>query len=62
MTKVNTLVAVIAFYAFLACVIFPVVFYYAFDKSLVTAGNGYVAGSLLSIMLWFVYGNKLVRA
>ena len=61
MTKVNTFVGVIAFYAFLACVLFPVVFYYAFNKSLVTAGNGYVIGSLVSIMLWFLFGCKLVR-
>lgn len=62
MTKLNTFVGVIAFYAFLACVLFPVVFYYTFNRSLVNAGNGYVIGSLVSIMLWFVYGNKLVSA
>ena len=62
MSKVNTFVGVIAFYAFLACILFPVVFYYAFNKSLVIAGNGFVIGSLVSIMLWFLYGNKLVGA
>jgi len=62
MTKLNTFVGVIAFYAFLACVLFPVVFYYAFNRSLVNAGNGYVIGSLVSIVLWFLYGNKLVSA
>jgi hypothetical protein len=62
MSNLNTFVGVIAFYVFLACILFPVVFYYAFNRSLVTAGNGYVAGSLLSIVLWFVYGNKLVGA
>lgn len=62
MSKVNTFVAVIAVYAFLACILFPVVFYYTFNKSLVNAGNGYVIGSLVSIMLWFMYGSKLFRA
>ena len=62
MSNLNTFVSIIAFYAFLACVLFPIVCYYAFNRSLVSAGNGYVAGSLLSIMLWFMYGNKLVGA
>jgi len=60
MSKVNTFVGVMAFYAALAFVVFPVVSYYAFNKSLVRAGDGFVLGSLLSIVLWFSFGRMMV--
>ena len=49
------------FYILLSYVIFPSIFYYFVEKSLVSAGNGFVVGSLVSIALWFVYGKKIVK-
>jgi hypothetical protein len=58
--KMQTFLGIMAFYAVLTFVIFPVGFYYLVNKSLMTAGNGFVVGSLISIMLWFVFGRTLI--
>jgi hypothetical protein len=58
--KMQTFLGIMAFYAVLTFVIFPVGFYYLVNKSLMSAGNGFVVGSLISIMLWFVFGRTLI--
>lgn len=55
-----TFSGIMLFYAILACVIGPVIFYQLVGKSWKTAGNGFVAGSIVSILLWFFYGRKMV--
>ena len=59
--KLQSFVGIMAFYAFLSCVLGPVVFYYLVDKSLLSAGNGFMVGSVLSIILWNVYGKTLIN-
>ena len=51
---------IMAFYAFLSYVVGPVVFYYAFGHTLQSAGNGFIVGSILSIVMWYFYGAKMV--
>ena len=59
--KMNTkFMQIMAFYAFLSYVIGPVIFYYAFGRNLQSAGNGFIAGSVASIVLWHFYGSKMV--
>ena len=48
------------FYIILSYVIGPMFFYYFINKSLISAGNGYVFGSILSIILWYTYGSKMI--
>lgn len=48
------------FYAVLSFLLGPLVFYYALGKTAKNAGKGYVVGSILSIILWFTYGSKMV--
>jgi hypothetical protein len=50
-----------AVYIFISYVLGPVAFYYLIDKSLSSAGNGFIAGSILSIILWLVVGSKMVK-
>ena len=50
---------IMAFYVFLSYVLGPVVFYYAFGKTLKSAGNGFMVGSILSIILWHFLGSKM---
>jgi hypothetical protein len=50
-----------AVYIFISYVLGPVAFYYLMDKTLVSAGNGFIAGSILSIILWLVVGCKMVK-
>lgn len=58
--KLHTFVGIMAFYAILAFVVFPLMFYYLVNKSLMSAGNGFVVGSLISIMLWYSFGRNLI--
>jgi hypothetical protein len=48
------------FYAILSCVIGPVIFYFLGGKSLQSAGNGFVLFSIVSILLWYTKGRKMV--
>lgn len=62
MTDKNTLfMYIMVFYIFLSYILGPSVFYYSTDKSLASAGNGFIAGSILSIILWVTYGSKMVE-
>ncbi len=54
--------SIMAFYVILSHFIGPLAFYYFVDRSLVSAGNGFIAGSLLSIALWITVGSKMVES
>ena len=56
----NTYMGIMVFYVFLSYVLFPLGFYYLIDKTLLSAGNGFIAGSIVSIILWLTYGKKMV--
>lgn len=57
----NQFLSIMAFYILLSYVIGPAFFYYFVKKSLLSAGNGFVLGSLLSIALWYLYGSKMIH-
>ena len=59
--KLQVFIGIMAFYALLAYVVFPVGFYYLVEKSLVSAGNGFIVGSVVSVILWLVVGKKLIE-
>ena len=52
---------VMAFYAVLTYILFPVIAYFLFGKTLDAAGNGFIVGSIISVVLWKVYGFGLVK-
>lgn len=54
-------IQIMAFYIILSYVIFPLLSYYMFSNTLEGAGNGFVAGSILSILLWHFYGKYLIK-
>ena len=58
--KLQTFVGIMLFYALLTYLVFPVGFYYLINKSLVSAGNGFIVGSLVSISLWLGVGRTMV--
>jgi len=51
---------IMLFYLLLSYFIGPLVGYYTLGKTLTAAGNGFVAGSIISIILWYTVGSKLV--
>ena len=57
--KFNMFLMIMAFYAVLSYIAGPLVFYYFIDRSLASAGNGYVFGSVLSLVLWFLAGSSM---
>jgi len=56
----STFISIMAFYIVLSYIIGPIIFYYAFGKTLKSAGNGFIAGSLVSVVLWHFAGSKMV--
>jgi len=61
MDKMQTFIGIMAFYAFLSYILFPIIFYYLGKKKLVNAGYGFIAGSIVSIALWLTVGNKMIK-
>lgn len=53
-------ISIMFFYIFLSYVLFPLGFYYFINKTLLSAGNGFIVGSIISILLWLTYGKTLV--
>jgi hypothetical protein len=47
---------VMAFYAVLTYILFPVIAYFLFGKTLEAAGNGFIVGSVVSVVLWRFMG------
>jgi len=60
-SKLRLFLGIMLFYILLSYVLFPLGFYYLVDKSLSSAGNGFVVGSILSLVLWLSVGRKMVK-
>jgi hypothetical protein len=60
MSAFVTFSSIMAFYAVVACVLVPLLFYFVGNKSYKVAGDGFVVGSVISIVLWVMYGRKMV--
>jgi hypothetical protein len=59
--KFQTFLGIMVFYIVLSYIIFPLGFYYLAGKSLLSAGNGFIVGSIISILLWYNFGKKMVK-
>jgi len=53
--------SVMAFYAVLTYILFPAIAYFLFGKTLDAVGNGFIVGSVVSVVLWKAYGFGLVK-
>jgi hypothetical protein len=60
-SKLRLFLGIMLFYILLSYVLFPLGFYYLVNKSLSSAGNGFVVGSILSLVLWLSVGSKMVK-
>ena len=60
-SKIQLFFSIMAFYVLLSHIIFPAGFYYLVEKSLTSAGNGFIVGSLISIALWISVGRKMIK-
>lgn len=61
----TTFIQIMLFYAFLTYLLFPFIGYHFYKlfigkAKLNGAGNGFVIGSLVSLLLWYFYGRNLV--
>ena len=59
--KTIKFIQIMMFYVLLSFIMFPLLSYYVFDNTLESAGNGYVVGSIISLLLWQFYGKKIIR-
>lgn len=55
-------VQIMAFYVLISYILFPLIGYFIFGKTLQTAGHGFVIGSIVSIVLWYIYGRTLITS
>uniref|UniRef100_A0A6C0KY05 Major facilitator superfamily (MFS) profile domain-containing protein n=1 Tax=viral metagenome TaxID=1070528 RepID=A0A6C0KY05_9ZZZZ len=53
-------IGIMIFYIILSYLIGPLIGYYFLGKTTKAAGTGFVVGSVLSIILWYSYGSKMV--
>ena len=60
-SKLRLFLGIMLFYILLSYVLFPLGFYYLVDKSLSSAGNGFIVGSIISLVLWLSVGRKMVK-
>lgn len=56
----NAFLGTMLFYILLSYVIMPLAFYYFLDNTLMSAGNGFVVGSLLSVVLWYTFRSQII--
>jgi len=56
----QTFIMIMVFYAFLSYILVPGLFFFFVEKSLQSAGKGFIVGSLISVVLWLMYGSKMV--
>jgi len=61
MSPFETFFQIMLFYVVLSYIIGPMVFYYLIERTLQSAGNGFIAGSIISIALWIMVGSKMVK-
>ena len=59
--KLQTFIGIMVFYILLSYLIFPLGFYFIIEKTLKSAGNGFIIGSLVSIALWVSVGRKMLK-
>ena len=60
-SKLTTFLYIMVFYIFISYIAGPGIFYYLGGKSLSSAGNGFIAGSVLSVILWLMVGSKMIK-
>jgi len=53
-------ITIMLFYILISYVVGPIVGYYALGKTSSAAGHGFVVGSVVSILLWYLVGSKMV--
>ena len=58
--QLTTFFGIMLFYILLSYILFPFVFFYFGGKTLRRAGDGFIVGSIISILLWWFYGSKMV--
>jgi hypothetical protein len=56
----NTFAGIMAFYAILTYVVFPMIYFLYVEKTLKGAGKGFILGSVISVLLWVLAGSKMV--
>lgn len=56
----NAFIGTMIFYIILSYLIMPLAFFYIFDKTLMSAGNGFIVGSIMSILLWLSFRSYII--
>lgn len=57
---ISNFVKIMLFYVIISYIIGPVIGY-QINNNLLDAGTGFVIGSIISIILWYIYGKDLIN-
>ena len=60
MKGLQMFLSVMAFYAVLSCAVMPAAFYYLGDRTLMAAGNGFIVGSVVTVLMWLYFRNTIL--
>lgn len=58
----NKYAQIMLFYIILSYIIGPSIGYYSLGRTTTAAGHGFVAGSVISIILWYTVGYKMAMS
>lgn len=61
MAAYEMFIGVMVFYAILSYVIMPAAFYFFVEKNLNSAGNGFIVGSVVSVVLWLNFRSIILK-
>jgi hypothetical protein len=59
--NISAFSGIMVFYAILTYFVFPIILYYTMGKTAKAAGQGFILGSIVSVVLWVFYGSKIVE-
>lgn len=60
MKGLQSFIGVMLFYVVLSYIVVPLFFFFYVEKTLLSAGNGFIAGSILSIILWLSFRSYII--
>lgn len=60
MKGLQSFIGTMIFYVLLSYIVMPLAFFYFVEKTLMSAGNGFVVGSIVSILLWFMFRSSII--
>ena len=60
MKGLQSFIGVMLFYAVLSYIVVPLFFFFYVEKTLMSAGNDFIVGSIISIIMWLSFRSYII--